>query len=253
MGKIISQSNMNSPPFLFASALIDPPNLRIARQLGKIQASSLLRFLFNGEIVLWRNFPDPLFTVERRSLHEINFALGKPPRLVGDLEQITRGSRLRLAISLEEHVDRYSWIVLAHEDVIALRNWDHLFENIEGDILVSERKNGTLDAGFTAIRSDCYLQFVEAWRHWSGEGADSYECDFLREVIERAQLKAVHIERGEMVRPFEESCGVSEMMEAAVVHLAGGSAEEKLKLAFALHMMRIFGDKDGLVLDLLES
>jgi len=42
-------------------------------------------------------------------------------------------------------------------------------------------------------------------------------------------------------------------MEAAVVNLAGGTPTEKTKLFFALHMMRTFGDEDGVFLDLMES
>jgi hypothetical protein len=42
-------------------------------------------------------------------------------------------------------------------------------------------------------------------------------------------------------------------MEAAVVVVDGGKPGERTKAAFALHMMKTFGDKDGLFLDLLES
>jgi len=42
-------------------------------------------------------------------------------------------------------------------------------------------------------------------------------------------------------------------MDAAVVSLTGGTPTEKIKLSFALHMMRTFGDEDGVFLDLMES
>jgi len=241
---------MNEKPLLFASLLLDRSGSRAARQLGKVQISSLLRSLFNGDIVIWRNFPEPLYIVERKGFHELDFAPNGLLREEEDLAEVSSEPRFRMATSLIDHGARYSWIILAHEDVIALRNWDHLFENIVEDVLVSTRADGVLDSGFFAVRGGVYERFLAKWSCWRESAARG---DFLSEVISTSALTFKEFERGEVVRPFEEGVGVGEMMEAAVVHFEGGKGEEKTKLAFALHMMRTFGDKDGLFLDLMES
>ena len=69
---------MNERGHLFASVLLDPPGLRTSRQLGKVQVSSLLRTLFPGEVVVWRNFPEPLYPVERKGMHEVDFVPDRP-------------------------------------------------------------------------------------------------------------------------------------------------------------------------------
>jgi len=244
---------MNDKPMLFASLLLDRPGSRTARQLGKVLVSSLLRSLFNGEIVIWRNFPEPLYIVERKGLHELDFLPNCSLRDEDDLTEIAKKYRLEMAISLIRHTSRYSWIILADEDVIALRNWDHLFANIEEDILVSRRADRELDPGFFAVRAEVYGRFLEKWQSFEEDSAPGTPKNFLGEVIEAAGLTMKEFERGEVVRPMQDDTTFLEVMDSAVVHLEGGKPEEKTKMAFALHMMRTFGDKDGLFLDLMES
>ena len=39
--------------------------------MAKLLCSSLLRHFWSGEIVVFRNFPEPLFPVERKGLEEV--------------------------------------------------------------------------------------------------------------------------------------------------------------------------------------
>jgi hypothetical protein len=75
----------------------------------------------------------------------------------------------------------------------------------------------------------------------------------LAEVLQAGGFVVREFERGEVVRAFDDGVGLREIMEAAVVVVDGGKPGERTKAAFALHMMKTFGDKDGLFLDLLES
>ncbi|MEJ6580318.1 MAG: hypothetical protein QNL68_11025 [Akkermansiaceae bacterium] len=239
-------------PLLFATVLLDPPGHRTARQLGKAQVSSLLRFFFNGEIIVWRNFPEILYPVGRVGVHEFDFVPSSPLKKDADLAEISLKAKLQLAESLVEHAHRYSWIILADHDVLALRNLDHLFENQDADLLVSQRKDGTFNEGFFAINSSHYSRFLEAWKApkiLPSRGAPH----FLQAIIDTKEFSTKNFERGEIVSPFADDCPVRTIMEAAVVSLAGGTATEKTKLSFALHMMRTFGDEDGVFLDLMES
>jgi len=63
---------------LFATVLLDPPGSRTARQLEKTQISSLLRFFFNGDIIVCRNFPELLYPVARVGVHEFDFIPTSP-------------------------------------------------------------------------------------------------------------------------------------------------------------------------------
>lgn len=241
-----------SSPLLFATVLLDPPGHRTARQLGKTQVSSLLRFFFNGEIIVWRNFPEILYPVGRVGVHEFDFVPGSPLKKDADLGEIALKAKLQLAESLVEHSHRYSWIILADNDVITLRNLDHLFENQDADLLVSQRKNGTFNEGFFAIHSSCYLRFLATWKAPKVLPIIG-SPNFLQAIIDSKEFSTRTFERGEVVAPFADQCPVRDIMEAAVVSLAGGTATEKAKLSFALHMMRTFGDEDGVFLDLMES
>lgn len=156
-----------------------------------------------------------------------------------------------LAVSLLEHSHRYSWIILAQPGVIGLRNLDHLFENKDSDLLISYAETGEPVDSFYALRSEILPDFLAAWEGVL-DGPVEGES-YLAAIMETRSFRVKTFERGEVVRPFEGPLDIRDLMEAAVVDLSGGKPEEQTKLAFALHMMRTFGDKDGIFLDLLES
>jgi hypothetical protein len=160
---------MNERAHLFASVLLDPPGSRTSRQLGKVQVSSLLRTLFSGEVVVWRNFPEPLYPVERKGVHEVDFVPDRPVRAEG-LEDLLREAKCQMARSLVSHASRYEWVILADAGVVALRNWDHLFEQSEAEVLVVRGRRGGIDPRLIAIRSEVFEKFVLKWEAVTGAG-----------------------------------------------------------------------------------
>lgn len=170
---------MNERGHLFASVLLDPPGSRTSRQLGKVQVSSLLRTLFPGEMVVWRNFPEPLYPVERKGVHEVDFVPDRPLRNE-ELEDLRREAKGQMARSLVSHASRYKWIILADAGVLALRNWHHLFERSEAEVLVSRRREGGIDPALVAIRSEVFETFVLEWEAVRESGAFQ---DDLAEVL----------------------------------------------------------------------
>jgi len=237
---------------LFATVLLDPPGSRTARQLEKTQISSLLRFFFNGDIIVWRNFPELLYPVARVGVHEFDFVPTPPLKKDANFREIALKAKLQLAESLVEHAARYSWIILADNDVLTLRNLDHLFENQDADLLVSHKDDGSFDQGFFAIKGSEYSRFLDAWKSPRTPRSQG-SSNFLQAIVNTQEFTFKTFERGEIVSPFTDQCPIREIMEAAVVNLAGGTPTEKTKLSFALHMMRTFGDEDGVFLDLMES
>ena len=61
---------------LVYTVAFDPPDSPGHRMMAKMLVSSLLRTYFCGDIVVFRNSPDPLFRVERKGLEEIQ--IGAP-------------------------------------------------------------------------------------------------------------------------------------------------------------------------------
>ncbi len=240
-----------SLPLLFTSCLLDSDGERTMRQLGKTTASSLLRYFFNGDVVLWRNFPEPLYPVARSGLHEIETSLAEPKTKNERASAQFFEKRYELASSLTEHSARYSWIIFAYPGVIALRNWDHLFENENADVLISPGADGTPIDSFFAVRAEIWVTFLAAWTEVRQSPIPPE--NELAAILNSTSFQTAEFERGEVVTPFDDPIDIRDLMEAAVVDLTGGKAEEQTKLAFALHMMRTFGDKDGLFLDLMES
>jgi len=239
---------MNERAHLFASVLLDPPGSRTSRQLGKVQVSSLLRTLFPGEVVIWRNFPEPLYMMERKGVHEVDFIPDRPVEADG-LKDLTRVAKCQMARSLVDHASRYEWVILADAGVMALRNWDHLFERSEAEVLVTRSREGKIDPGLIAIRSEVFEKFVLKWEAVTGSGRGQ---DELALVLQSDGFEVREFERGEVVRALDDGVGFREVMKAAVVVL-DGMPTEMTEAAFALHMMKTFGDKDGLFLELLES
>ncbi len=58
-------------PNLIYSVAFDPPGWRGGRTLLKMLGGSLLRTYWSGDILLFRNFEQPLFLVERAGLKEV--------------------------------------------------------------------------------------------------------------------------------------------------------------------------------------
>jgi hypothetical protein len=245
------ETEHQSLPLLFASPLVEIPGQRTIRQLGKISTSSLLRYFFNGDIVLWRNFQESLYPVARVGLHEIE---STPDSLLyknDHFPECFSKTRFQMAQSLLAYSKKYSWIIFATPGVLALRNWDHLFEDPDTDVLVSPRIDGLPIDSFFAIRGAAYPHFLACWEEVHSHAG--LEGTLLASILQSRTFMVKNFEKGEVARPFLESIGIRDLMKAAVVDLSGGTPDEMTKLGFALHMMGTFGDKDGVFLDLLES
>ena len=238
---------------LLATVLIDRRNHRNARQLGKTFVSSLLRFFFNGDVVIWRNFEEPLYLIGRNSLYEFPIEIEAVMKKDDDLARVCQGWRLKQAESLVPESPGYGWVILSDMDVLCLRNLDHLFENQSRDVLIHRTRAGEIDPGFFAVRGSRFQTFVETWKSLAADPATE-GGGLIGKAIEVAGLTHRAFERGEVVCLFEEGTLFQDVLDAAVVRLAGvGGMADKAKTAFALHMMRALGDKDGVFLDLMEN
>ena len=253
---------------LVLTTVLEKQGGRQLRLLAKIQSSSLLRSLFGGLVVVERNFPEPLFPIERVGLRELEETIGD--FLPKNVQQRSYKARVESAVRHAEAASEYDWVIFCDADVVPLRNWDHLFERQGAEVLISQTSDGYPDAGFFAVKGEAVVEFVNLWQCELEETVPPVVSEVqpgienqkeerrtdelaLRKVLDTEKWKVKKFERGEVVRAFDEGVGMGDVLEAAVVHLAGASLKQKTKLAFGLHMMWVYGDDDGLFLDILEG
>ncbi len=256
--------------------------------MAKLLCSSLLRHFWSGEIVVFRNFEEPLFPVERKGLEEIHvetapFGEGR------EAGKACLASALEFRFRAAEMIDadRYEWIAYLDADCLALRNLDHLFAG-DADILVqaeagrkmreSQVFNGYIgdeeilapvcntwlrnegdgiNAGTFAVRGANYAEVMEEWKRiFESEPARHTEMrdqTAWNRLLLDTELRIRPFERGEIRFPLHLDKGFLDYKQAALLHFVGGKQRDKIDLAFALHMMKTYGDAGGLFLDLLES
>lgn len=280
-------SASNRPNLIYTVAF-DQPGWRGGRTMAKLLCSSLLRQFWSGEIVVFRNFPEPLFPVERKGLEEVfvetpYFGEGK---LAGQA-CLAAALQYRFEASRMLDASRYEWMAYLDADCLALRNLDHLFAGdadilvqpeigrkmrdshvlngyIDQDELLSPQRNAWLlreangiNAGTFAVRSHCYGEVMERWRaifeSQPARHTDMRDQTAWNRLLLDMDYHAQPFERGEIMFPLTLDKGFLDYKEAALLHFVGGEQRDKIELAFALHMAKTYGDPGGLFLDLLES
>lgn len=146
---------------LVYTVAIDPPGYGGTRQLAKMLAASLARSFWSGDVLVFRNSPQPLFLVQREGLNEVyietpeeewNEALrdarlrvdnsqvgGRPAAEAEDKWTIVKAQSLanyamKWKCQAREFIDaqQFEWIVFLDADSLALRNLDHLLPSAHG-------------------------------------------------------------------------------------------------------------------------
>lgn len=256
----------------------DLPGSRRWRVCGKLAVSSLLRSLWDGEVRALRNYEQPLFPTGRHGLLEtVNPGFDHHNRMLGwrrDAElgdeiskaglrgqawqrQVAREAALLLLfedIAALEPAAECGWVLLMDADCVVLRNLDHLFDREDADILVSSRT--APDPGFVAARGDVIGALAAQWRKEREKRAADWECGraaSLAAALAAGNWRVGVFEKAEVVRASGPGISLNDLKDAAVVHFGGMNPNDKQRLAFAFHMMTVYGDEDGLFLDMLES
>ncbi len=275
-------------PSLIYTVAFTPPGWRGSRTMAKLLCASLLRHFWSGDIVVFRNFAEPLFPVQRPGLEEV---FVETPEVEGSQN---RGkacllSALAYRFLAAEMIDPspYEWIGYFDADCLGLRNLDHLFDS-DADILVqpeagrsmlhSRAFNGYIgakeslqpernqwlrayghgiNAGTVAIRARHYHEVMAQWREiferTPARHPDMRDQTAWNRLLLDTTLRVGTFEKGEIMFPFHLNPGFLDYQHAALLHFVGGDQREKINLAFALHMMKTYGDAGGLLLDLLEA
>ena len=257
----------------------DLPGSRRWRVCGKLAVSSLLRSLWDGEVRALRSAEPPLFPTGRRDLLEKTIpdfesrnrilrwrAEAEPGGEGGNATgpegeilrwQVARAAAFELLLeeaSALEHAAECAWVLLMDADCVVLRNLDHLFDREDADILVSSRT--APDPGFVAARGALIGALAAQWRKEREKRAADWECGraaSLAAALAAGNWRVGVFEKAEVVRASGPGISLNDLKDAAVVHFGGMEPKDKQRLAFAFHMMTVYGDEDGLFLDMLES
>lgn len=265
------------PRVLAYLAAFDPKGLQYSHQMAKLLVASLLRSHFTGEILVFRNRPKPLFQVPRVGVQEVY--ISTPPwdgEKGGDeclAEVLSWRFRARDLINTDQH----DVITYLDNDCLALRNIDHLFvgdwdllyqpergrpikdEVFNGYLEDEELKNlqgNGINAGTFAVRSEHYHAVTEYWEEIFER--DPTQHDRFRDqtawnrLLLDTSLKKVAFERSEIAFPFHLDPDYREYRKAALLHMVGGTASEKLAFAMGQFMSTYFHDEYGVYLDLIE-
>ena len=156
---------------LIYTVAYDPPGRRTGRTMAKLLCSSLMRGFWGGKLMVFRNFPHPLFPVERKGLDEIFVATPE----IADVEDAVRicmkealAARF-MAYQWIERPEQYEWIVYLDADCLALRDVEHLLAG-DADILVQPERGRSLRE---EMAFNGYLQHLAASGSLSGEAGTS--------------------------------------------------------------------------------
>ena len=274
---------------LIYTVAYDLPGWRGSRTMSKLLCSSLLRGFWSGEILVIRNFAQPLFPVERKGLSEIY--IETPDFGTGE----EAGKRcLKAALEARflagqwiTNPEQYDWICYLDADCLALRDVEHLFAG-DADLLVQPERgrnvfsdmvfNGYLEggaggvsargrnswlgrdginAGTFAVRGNKFEEVMQEWKRIHDSQPVRHkefrDQTAFNKLLLETELRVKPFERGEIMFPFHLDKGFLDYRDAALLHFVGGKQKDKIDLSFALHMMRTYGEEGGLFLDLLES
>lgn len=250
-----------------------------ARVMAKLLVSSLLKSLWSGDIMVFRNHPTPLFPVGRPGLTEV-YCETKPWKAHNpeDVEDCLLES-LKWRFLAREQIDssQYDFICYLDSDCLALRNVDHLFDQ-EADVLIQRERGRRIDdpvfngylteeerrllkvdginAGTIAVRGSCFQELMRNWEkvYLSEPPVHDRFRDqtALNRLLLDTSLKVSPFERGEIRFPFHLDLSYSDFRPAAILHMVGKGQKEKIDLAFAFYMSTYYNDGQGLFLDFLE-
>jgi hypothetical protein len=255
----------------------DPEGCRAGRFQAKMLACSLLRTMFSGDIVIFRNFEVPVFPVARRGVTELHIETpvwsGPEGAEECHLEALSWRFRAREALDPAG----YDKVLYLDIDCIALRNIEHLLSgdwevcarrergrSIREDVFngyLTGREMGSLEkdgvnAGTVAVRADLWSEVMGEWERIflsepARHGRFRDQTSWNRLLLD-FDLRVAEFERGGVSFPFHPGASCRDWLDSTIAHMIGGTLEEKLELAFGTYMARFFRDPGGMFLDFLE-
>ncbi len=259
----------------YTLALDHPPGALGHRNMAKFLVLSLLRTRFQGEIVVFKTSPAPLFMVPRAGVREITIDPGEH----GDEHFWNYAQAWKFKVHEQLDVTGFDKVLYLDADCLALRNlgsmlegdWDMGFYSEPGtragnegfNCFISEEEAAQLtcegvNGGVLAIAADRFHEVMEEWQriHFGPAQRPKYFTDqaALNRLVIDSSLRHRVFTRAEVTAPFSHDPRAQDYLASQLVHLAGSTdLYEKLQFMFGLYMSTFFFDRQATLLNILES
>ncbi len=274
-------------PNLVYTVALDERGHGGTRQMAKMLASSLVRTYWGGEVRVFRNTELPLFFVARAGLEEIQI---EGTDLRG---QELANHAMEWKPKVRQWIDgrQFGWVMFLDADCLALRNLDHLFQDVEADILYQPERGRSIhdgvfcgyltrsergitlpqeakakplcrdgiNSGTWAVRGEIYAEVMEEWerlmeRMPNGEITWREQSAWNRLILDAADhgWRAKPFEAHEVQFPLHLDKDWKKYKEAAILHMVGGTPKEKIEFMFGQFMGRFLGDPGITLLNLMD-
>lgn len=261
-------SFVSTTPNLAYTVAFDQEGQTFHRQMAKLLVSSLIRTKWQGDIMVFRNTPAPLFLTPRVGLTEV-YIETKPKK--DATEHVHDAWCWKYRVSNYIDGSKYNKVMFLDDDTMALRNLDHLLNNGADVLYQTEalnissaqfsafltdyemkhlRRRG-INTGHLAVRGAIYQDVMDEWQRIDESEPPQHkgcldQCSFNRLVLDadagKLPWKCRHFERGEIQFPLHCDPSWKSYYNSALVHVVGAGYNEKLQFLFGLYMSKFFWD-----------
>jgi hypothetical protein len=246
--------------------------------MAKILASSLLKTKFSGDIMVFRNTPQPLFQVPRVGLIEVY--VKDDGHSVSNYHETAWCQKYLMSEFID--ASAYDRIMFIDADCVALRNIDHLLEG-EWD-LAYQTEPGTvittdqfsmfltdeemetqtrpgINSGHLAVRGSVYYEVMNKWREIdSGPALQRKGCmdqaSWNRIILDsdsgKLPWKARHFERSEIMFPIYLDPQWWRYSKCALIHAIGQNPSSKIRFMTSAFLGAFYADDTATLINLLE-
>ncbi|QJE96800.1 hypothetical protein [Luteolibacter luteus] len=231
--------------------------------LARALVSSLGRSMFSGQVTVIREDSRPLFKIPRRDVDEFTFT-PPPPASHTRPEPPANLGRLGLLASMASlNLDPRQWVVIMDAASLVLRNIDHLIDPDfpgphappEVDFYWAAGTDGQdASRGFWAVRGEHLPKVLALWEKLEEalpEGTS--ESAVWARVVSLLPLRKKRFEGGEVVSPEMSALNWEDVSHSAVVTIPDWPPEEQEQFLQALFFGTYFGDRTGLMLQILDA
>jgi hypothetical protein len=250
-------------PILILTA-IDSPRSNTAAIAAKLFVSSLLKSMYTGKIVVFKNTEVPLFKVERTRVEEVIVPFMIPPNMSRKEANLIFQNKVLQYISPADE----QWVIFANSFSVALRNIDHLLPPTQVgpysartvDFCWTNASNGSkqklASSGFWAIRGEYLQDVLDGWKFISAKQpqeeipptTDEKWTHFIAGLPLTKKVFATY----EVVAPDTHSMNWLDLANSALVTVPNWDDADARKFLQGVYFGTYLGDETGLVLNILE-
>jgi hypothetical protein len=253
------------PNLLIVILTESPPETSTIRSLcARLQAASIFRSQFRGDVWLLSSRDHQLFRISRVGFNQVNVPPSQPDSRGYWAQRDMVASELERAIEAKPGC----YVLVSDAAGIALRNLEHLISNLhhnlydcsEIDLFWTEgcRDPDSINRliaspGLWAVRGEHFPSLLRKWSEMADAQGEKTETEIWSAVVNETTLKKRRIEKGEVYAPQIGSVNWETLSNAAFVTVSEWPEKEQWKFLQALYFGSYFGDETGMMLNILDA